>query len=207
MLPPILVHPTPNKIGRSPTPPCFPISSMMEKICRENWSASSTDFRPTLIVTPHPQDQHPDHCATYFFVRAALHAYGDQHPALHPVFLRFLIHFGQWPQDTKTSVSYEPHLMPPLPFPEGQISWLSLPLTASEIDGKRRVLTQYKSQMLVMGSYLLSFVRANELFSPAPHTDVEENEKLRCCGQTRGQLHQPERSSPSGSEHLSGFPR
>jgi len=31
-----------------------------------------TDFRPTILATTHPRDQHPDHCATYFFVRQAL---------------------------------------------------------------------------------------------------------------------------------------
>src|SRR2546426_774089 len=29
-------------------------------------------FRPTLVVTVHPLDRHPDHCATYRFVSEAL---------------------------------------------------------------------------------------------------------------------------------------
>ena len=27
-------------------------------------------FRPTLVVTTHASDRHPDHCATYLFVRS-----------------------------------------------------------------------------------------------------------------------------------------
>jgi LmbE family N-acetylglucosaminyl deacetylase len=141
------------------------------------------DFRPTLVVSPHPRDQHPDHCATYFFVQEALRTVAAQHPALHPVFLRFLIHFGQWPLDIDAGVGGGTTLTPPLSFPEPNTPWLSLTLTSAEIEAKRQALLQYQSQMVVMGPYLLSFVRANELFSLVPQTSTAETEKQQCCGQ------------------------
>jgi LmbE family N-acetylglucosaminyl deacetylase len=58
-------------------------------------SRALTEFRPTLLALPHPADQHPDHCATYFFVRAALREHRKNVPVLHPHLLLFLIHFGQ----------------------------------------------------------------------------------------------------------------
>src|SRR5262245_61053719 len=51
-------------------------------------------FRPTIVVTVHPLDRHPDHCATYRFVSEALHALPKDGTALPPTLLTFLVHFG-----------------------------------------------------------------------------------------------------------------
>src|SRR5262245_552017 len=58
------------------------------------------DFRPTVIAVTHPRDQHPDHCATYSFARDAVQTLAERDPTFHPLFLTFLIHFGQWPMST-----------------------------------------------------------------------------------------------------------
>jgi LmbE family N-acetylglucosaminyl deacetylase len=141
------------------------------------------DFRPTLVMAPHPRDQHPDHCATSFFVREALRAVAVQDSSLHPIFLRYLIHFDQWPMKTHSSNGSDMKLTLPANFPESASPWLPLPLTTAEINAKRNALLQYHSQMLVMGDYLLSFVRANELFSPAPQASEQAQEVQQCCGQ------------------------
>ncbi len=138
-----------------------------------------TDFRPTLLVTTHSRDQHPDHHSTYFFVKETLKALEKQKPSWKPQLLTFLIHFGQWPLDGGGGTGSR--LYPPQGFPEKDIEWSSFPLSPEEVDTKRRALLQYHTQMLIMGRYLLSFARGNELFSfDRPRTEKEVEELRRC---------------------------
>ncbi len=137
------------------------------------------DFRPTLLVTTHPRDQHPDHHSTYFFVKEALKVLEKQKPSWKPQMLTFLIHFGQWPLDGGGGSGSR--LYPPQGFPEQDIEWISFLLSPQEVETKRRALLQYHTQMLVMGRYLLSFARANELFVfDRPRTEKEIQEMRRC---------------------------
>jgi LmbE family N-acetylglucosaminyl deacetylase len=121
-------------------------------------------FRPNLVATTPPQDRHPDHSATYFFVSRALTEVRQDHPHLKPKVLGFLIHFGfgKWPvgQGEKTGS----RLTPPKGFPDKGIHWVSFPLTPEEVVVKARAIRQYQTQMLVMGRFMLSFARSNELF-------------------------------------------
>jgi LmbE family N-acetylglucosaminyl deacetylase len=137
------------------------------------------DFRPTLLVTTHPRDQHPDHHSTYFFVKEALKALEKRKLSWKPQLLTFLIHFGQWPLDGGGGTGSR--LYPPQGFPGKDIEWSSFPLSPEEVDTKRRALLQYHTQMLIMGRYLLSFARGNELFSfDRPRTEKEVEELRRC---------------------------
>jgi LmbE family N-acetylglucosaminyl deacetylase len=138
------------------------------------------DFRPTIVVTPHPRDQHPDHCATFFFVRDVLSNLAASTPPLRPLFLTFLVHFGQWPMSGEAGTGARLH--PPPSFPTAETQWIVFPLSPAEMATKRRALLQYRSQMLVMGRYLLSFARANELFLPVQEKE-EELQVIGCCGQ------------------------
>jgi LmbE family N-acetylglucosaminyl deacetylase len=142
-----------------------------------------TDFRPTLIVTTHLRDQHPDHHATYFYVKEALKALEkkDAHrkPKPRPQLLTFLIHFGQWPLDGGGGTGS--HLNSPQGFPEKDMEWISFPLSPEEVDMKRRALLQYPTQMLIMGRYILSFARGNELFAFDRPRTAKEIEELRPC--------------------------
>ncbi|MHB8069016.1 MAG: PIG-L deacetylase family protein [Desulfobaccales bacterium] len=121
-----------------------------------------SDFRPNLVATTPPQDEHPDHSATYCFVKQALAHLGRKNPYLNPRVLTFLIHFGQWPigQGAGTGL----RLDPPEGFPDKGINWASLGLTPEEAVAKRRAILEYQTQMIVMGRYLLSFAGSNELF-------------------------------------------
>lgn len=139
-------------------------------------------FRPTLVVTVHPRDQHPDHCATYRFVSDALYTLQQYDAALRPSLLTFLVHFGNWwPMFGKESTASQLHL--PQHFPEAEATWRSLSLSAAEMQTKRQALSQYHSQMLVMRQYLLSFVRTNELFAAEPQGMQEVPQQLlgSCC--------------------------
>jgi LmbE family N-acetylglucosaminyl deacetylase len=120
------------------------------------------DFRPTLVATTPGQDWHLDHNSTYFFVKKALKHWDKKHPRHKPVVITFLIHFGRWP-DFRGPQADSP-LKPPEYFPGKGIQWVSLPLSPREMEIKRRAILEYRSQMLVMEDYLLSFARSNELY-------------------------------------------
>jgi len=120
------------------------------------------DFRPDVVATTPGQDEHPDHSATYFFVKEALTQLRKKHPNLKPRVLTFLVHFGQWPIGQGAGTGSRLH--PPEGFPDKGIQWVSLALTPEEVATKRQAILEYHTQMLVMGRYLLSFARSNELF-------------------------------------------
>lgn len=124
------------------------------------------DFQPSLLAVPAPVDQHPDHMSTYHFVRRALAEMANKHPTRKPVILTYLVHFGQWPVGQGSGGGST--LKPPSGFPGRNTDWLSFQLNASEMETKRKAIFKYHTQMLVMGRFLLSFARGNELFIAAP---------------------------------------
>ena len=137
------------------------------------------EFHPSLIAAADPRDQHPDHCSTYFFVSKSLKAYRKNYPTLDPKILTFLVHFRQWPMGSGAGTGAL--LNPPDGFSEGT-AWISLALSDEEIANKRKSLMEYQSQMLVMGRYLMSFARANELFLTDQQQDNEGPAKMQCLG-------------------------
>jgi len=118
-------------------------------------------FNPTLLVVPHPEDEHPDHCSTHIFVKEALDALARK-GRVAPRVLHYVVHYRRWPvaaEDASTNV-----LQPPVNFPPAEGRWASLALTPDETGAKRAALLLYRSQMMVIGRFLLAFARSNELF-------------------------------------------
>jgi LmbE family N-acetylglucosaminyl deacetylase len=137
------------------------------------------DFRPNLLALTPPEDEHPDHCATYYFVKKALIDLHKQSPITKPKVLTFLIHYGQWPVGQGSGTGS--HLNPPEGLPDNETKWISFPLQPKETEVKRKALLHYHTQMLVMGRYLMSFARANELFFIEHQGLAQELEKMPCC--------------------------
>lgn len=121
-------------------------------------------FKPNLVATTPADDWHPDHNSTYFFVKVALRHWNAKHPDLKPYMLTFLIHFGHWPMVQSSGAGAR--LDPPDDFPDKKREWISFPLRPEEVETKRKAILEYHTQMLVMGSYLSSFARSNELYMP-----------------------------------------
>jgi LmbE family N-acetylglucosaminyl deacetylase len=136
------------------------------------------DFRPTLIVLADFRDRHSDHCSTYFFVTTSLKEFRNTHLTLDPYILTYLIHFRQWPVGSGAGTGSR--LNPPEGFPEEETDWISFTLSDQELANKRKSLMEYHTQMLVMGRYLMSFARANELFLMDQKKANEEQAKTRC---------------------------
>jgi LmbE family N-acetylglucosaminyl deacetylase len=118
-------------------------------------------YAPTLVAMPHPDDHHPEHCATNLFAQEALDALKARAPRRMPRVLRYVIHFAQWP-DLDEDVDRP--LLPPATFPSGEGAWRTLTLTRAETETKRRALAAYATQTLIIGRFLHAFMRPNELF-------------------------------------------
>jgi len=121
-------------------------------------------FKPTLLLSPRPEDEHVDHCAAWFFVVDALGDVERVHPKFHTDLITYIIHYNAWPFDHPGTV---------FPFPDdldsGISGWLNVLLTPQQRTLKSAALHRYKTQMDVTPWFLDGFARMNEVFSrPAP---------------------------------------
>lgn len=130
------------------------------------------DFQPNLILAPYALDGHPDHRATYNFLLYALATC----PHLRPDIYTYVVHHGEWPSPW----GLHAHLLlgPPRELhPYGP--WLALNLDEAEAHRKGEAISLYATQMRVMAGWLLSFARANEIFTlPAIREEPPEGEPI-----------------------------
>ena len=127
------------------------------------------EFRPTKIFVSHPADLHSDHKSLYLFLRVALWDLGDEiDPAIYP----YLVHYRHWP----TPRGYHPEdiLVPPQLF-EQKTRWQSHNLNPVEIERKHDALEKHRSQYEADKTYLLSFVRSNEIFGDLPEIPLSSS--------------------------------
>ena len=129
-----------------------------------------SEFAPSLLFVPHPNDAHPDHWATHALTTTALQRLSGQ-GKLSPdtrVFA-YLIHRGDWP--VPRFAMLRGTLDPPSTLRHMPFEWIYQPLDDDIVAQKRRAILEYRSQVAIMRSYLLSFARRNELFT-ALHTTL-----------------------------------
>lgn len=136
------------------------------------------EFKPDVIIVPHPNDTHPDHWGTYNFVTYALAELNliDPQPALsltgltHPTVLTYLVHRANWPE--ASPVSPLTKLEPPPFLTKIGTNWWSFDLTPEEARMKHNAIVTYQSQIAVTGRTLLSFATSNDLFGEIPAAPV-----------------------------------
>ena len=100
------------------------------------------EFQPTIIVTPHPLDSHPDHCAlTCFMLYAGELAKANGYTPRH-VF-GYLVHRGTWPHPR----GYRPELglNPPRSLGNLDLEWISLDLSPEAIKLKARAIREHRN--------------------------------------------------------------
>lgn len=116
--------------------------------------------RPTLVLAPSPRDAHPDHRAGGILTLQVL---SRRHALAAARF--WIVHGGaDWPSPRGLRTR-----LPLAAPPRGR----GLGLTAFRLDpreeaDKEEAIRQYHTQMRVMSSFLLAFVRTNELYSGLP---------------------------------------
>lgn len=116
--------------------------------------------RPTLVLAPSPQDAHPDHRAAGILTLQVL---SRRHRLAGARF--WIVHGGaDWPRPRGLRMRL-PLSVPP----RGRgLELAPFSLEPLEEADKLEALRQYRTQMRVMSSFLLSFVRTNELYSSLP---------------------------------------
>jgi LmbE family N-acetylglucosaminyl deacetylase len=117
---------------------------------------------PTLVLAPSPRDAHPDHRASGILALRAL-ARRNQLSRMR----YWIVHGGEfWPMPRGLEPDLEMNA-PPLAHGLSQIAFKLEPI---ERQRKSEAIGAYRTQMEVMSSFLLSFVRASELYflDPVP---------------------------------------
>lgn len=115
------------------------------------------DYKPTVIVYPHPNDRHPDHWATNAFVKYAL-TYLDYKPMKEWL---YLVHRGDWPTPMKKETRM--YLVPPAKLIGTGTKWYAFNLSSTDILEKSEAIHTYKTQIKTLGPLLAGFERKNEL--------------------------------------------
>jgi len=120
------------------------------------------DFRPTLVIMPHPNDTHPDHAsASWFVTEAVQRVAAERHVSSDLRVLTYLVHYPSWPMLTGPA---QDRRLVPIGGLAGT-EWSEADLTPEELAAKRAALAEYKSQLEVMRGFLRSFAGENELLA------------------------------------------
>jgi LmbE family N-acetylglucosaminyl deacetylase len=119
-------------------------------------------FAPTLVLAAAPEDRHPDHSASGALARRLLEQRGQLDKLRY-----WIVHAPRWPQPRR----YQPQLSLAPPALAAALQWQSLPLNADERARKLAALREHRSQTRLMETFMLSFVRANELFAVPARSD------------------------------------
>lgn len=116
--------------------------------------------RPTLVLAPSPQDAHPDHRAAGILTMQVL---SRRHQLSAARF--WIVHGGRdWPHPRGLRMN-----LPLVEPPRGRgLGLAAFDLDALEEADKLEAVRQYRTQMSVMSSFLLSFVRTDELYAAKP---------------------------------------
>jgi len=150
--------------NHSPYPDAFtPYAPYAGRSLLDDLKTIIADFKPTLVLCPHPNDEHPDHWAAYCYTAGALYELG----LLDAIPVRlYLVHRGDWP--TPRGLDRRLPLLPPADLAGPNTRWLSFPATSATELAKYKAILRYRSQLLVMRNFLFSFARRNELFGEMP---------------------------------------
>ena len=130
------------------------------------------DFQPTLIVVPRKEDQHPDHCAAWFFLADALTDVRRVHPEFSTDVINYIVHFYGWPFEDDG-----PRLDAAAGAARRHVGLDALRAHAGR-SGAPSVSRcgRFESQMHVMDWFLDGFARSNEVFSRPASTRVRPAE-------------------------------
>lgn len=120
------------------------------------------DFLPDHIAVPHPNDDHADHRAAANFARLALQMVQEETDEYRASVIAYLIHYSFFPQPRGQHPARP--LLPPSQLALHHNAWFRLNLEGEEIQTKLAALKRYSTQMRLLGKFLPSFARPNELF-------------------------------------------
>ena len=121
-----------------------------------------------------PFDLNPDHRAAYLYLEVAL--LNLEGKIQKPNVFVYLVHFHRWPTPRKYKPE-EPLNPPVLLQADGDLKWLPYGLKPRQVALKKEALLKYGSQAAYSKDFMLSFVRANELYLDLPYEDLDTGPK------------------------------
>jgi LmbE family N-acetylglucosaminyl deacetylase len=126
----------------------------------QNLRAVIDRVHPTWVLAPTPLDEHEDHRATGVLVVRTMGGLGRLDRVRY-----WIVHGGiawPWPR----GLHPEEALVPP--SVARALPWQDFVLLPAEREQKASAIRVYETQMRLTSSFMLSFVRRNELYSSAP---------------------------------------
>jgi len=126
-------------------------------------------FQPDLVVLRQPNDKHPEHSTASAFTRLALSQVMAANPEYRPQAIGYIIHYGLFPKLRGTHITAA--LLPPAPLSGKNEKWMKLNLSPLQAQTKLNAMKLYGMQVRLMGKFLFSFARANELYVTLPTLD------------------------------------
>ncbi len=138
----------------------FPGDPYTGQSLERDFDAVLDRVHPTLVLAPSPEDGHPDHRASGILAIRALSHRNELAKGRY-----WIVHGGEgWPSPR----GYYPDI-PLNPPPRGKgLEPTAFVLTDEERTRKLQAVRAYRTQMEVMSSFLLAFVRTTELYSALP---------------------------------------
>jgi LmbE family N-acetylglucosaminyl deacetylase len=116
--------------------------------------------KPTWILAPTPLDEHEDHRATGELVIRVLGALPEPAPVRY-----WIVHGGfEWPRPR----GLHPDAQLLAPRRARALPWISFALSPAERSAKESAIRLYATQMRLTSSFMLAFVKRNEIYSAAP---------------------------------------
>jgi LmbE family N-acetylglucosaminyl deacetylase len=125
-------------------------------------------YKPDLIILPHPADQNPDHGAVSNFARLAIARTTPGNEGYAPEVWAYLVHYGMFPQPRGKHLGQV--LVPPGRLMGANNDWGRVDLNPLQVAFKYSAIEDYFSQNLLLGDFLPSFARRDELFESLPVT-------------------------------------
>lgn len=128
-----------------------------------------SEFSPDWVVLPDPRDIHPDHATAGVFVLAALQSLYEEgrSPFTTTKVLTYLVHFKDYPWGSGWAKQVGASGVGRCQSSGKTLSnagWVTLPLSAEEIEGKRRSLSAHASQLQMLQWFFRNFLLPSEIY-------------------------------------------
>ena len=126
------------------------------------------EFSPDWVVLPDPRDYHPDHATAGVFVLDALRTIYTDEDTLPARVLTYLVHYKDYPHAAEWSKEISGTGVGGFTTVSGKTladtKWMTLPLSAEEVEGKRRALVAHASQLQMLNVFFRNFLLPSEIY-------------------------------------------
>ncbi len=126
------------------------------------------EFSPDWVVLPDPRDYHPDHATAGVFVLDALRTIYTDQDTMPARVLTYLVHYKDYPRGTEWAGEISGTGVGGFTTVSGKTladaKLMTLPLSAEEVEGKRRALLAHASQLQMLHLFFRNFLLPSEMF-------------------------------------------